>query len=247
MNIIYSNQQLWDSAMQNRQERMKLASGNIDMLLDVRQSAHLDGTSWVIDIFGPLSDGRGKINELLGGTNYSTILQEIVSAPENCDEIIFIVDSPGGDAQGVYELAELIRNLPVPTIAYIRGMCCSAAYFLASACGQIISTPSGTIGSIGTMLTIRQDPDGVEIITNDDARLKHPATPLDAESKTYYQNLCNTLAHQFQQFVRLQRHRLDPDVFTGKIYPAESAVQAGLIDSVYPWVFLGESTATISY
>lgn len=231
--------------MRTRQERMKLASDNIDVLFDTRTPAHLDGTSWIIDVFGQLSDGRGKINEILGGTNYSTILQEIASAPEDCDEIIFMFDSPGGDAQGVYELAELIRNLPVPTIAYVRGMCCSAAYFLASACGQIISTPSGTIGSIGTMLMIRQDPEDVEVITNDVARFKHPATPLDTESKSYYQNLCNTLAQQFQRFVSMQRVGLDADVFSGKVYTAEDAVKAGLIDSVYPWVFLGgESTAT---
>lgn len=65
------------------------------------------------------------------------------------------IDSPGGIAQGVQELSEHILSAgkKKKILATIDGMCCSAAYWIASAANKIECTPSSLIGSIGVIYT----------------------------------------------------------------------------------------------
>lgn len=67
--------------------------------------------------------------------------------------IRFLVDSPGGVAQGVKELAEHIQlsRKTKKVYAEVDGMAASAAYWLASATGDVRATSSSSIGSIGVI------------------------------------------------------------------------------------------------
>ena len=77
------------------------------------------------------------------------------------ERIVLYIDSPGGVTTGIKEFAETIyqsRNV-VETVAYIDNMAASAAYWLASACEQIVCAPTAIIGSIGTYAIIEKSND----------------------------------------------------------------------------------------
>lgn len=69
---------------------------------------------------------------------------------------ILDIDSPGGYTTGIAELGEDIAALDAqkPVFAWSAGMCCSAAYWLASQCRRIVSSRSADIGSVGTYCAV---------------------------------------------------------------------------------------------
>lgn len=70
------------------------------------------------------------------------------------DLMVFYIDSPGGSVAGVKELATLIAEAPLQTVAVVGDLCASAAYWLASQCDQIWAiSPTARIGSVGGMVT----------------------------------------------------------------------------------------------
>ncbi len=83
----------------------------------------------------------------------STALAEALADPQ-VRAILFCVCSPGGQARGVKELADAIfaARAIKPCAAWVDGLCCSAAYWLAAATGRIYAGPSSEIGSIGVIL-----------------------------------------------------------------------------------------------
>ena len=68
--------------------------------------------------------------------------------------ILFDVDSPGGGVEGVPELADEIYNSRgrKRIISASNSMAASAAYWIASAAGEMVVTPSGNVGSIGVFM-----------------------------------------------------------------------------------------------
>lgn len=158
MKPLYCEETAWLAKIRQRKSLELKAAGNPDFdfsfFIQTRQKARVIGSSLVIDVIGPLYGDGVPLNEVLGGTNYQSIVKEIKGAAGNIDEVVFIFDSPGGDVQGCHETAELIKSLPVETVAYVKGMCCSAAYYLASACDQVVVTETALVGSIGTVISL---------------------------------------------------------------------------------------------
>jgi len=67
--------------------------------------------------------------------------------------LVLDFNSPGGSVLGLMETADqiaMIKSRGIHTIAYTSSMCASAAYFLASACHEIMASPTAIVGSIGT-------------------------------------------------------------------------------------------------
>lgn len=243
MNIVYCNQIEWERIQARKVEAVRmLANGSSEdkSLLNIRRSARRVGDSWLVDIYGVLACGKGRIHELCGGTLYQTIKDEILAMPADCDELVLVCNSHGGDAQGVFELADLISHLKVSTVAYISEFCCSAAYFLACACDKVVATNTALVGSIGTVLTLFNGESDFIAISNKEATYKHPETPLSDDAKAYYQDLCDQMAMRFVSFVNGQRS-VHPDVFSGKVYTVEAALELGLIDDVLPWTAFADA------
>lgn len=97
------------------------------------------------------------INRLSWGSSYATgynfISSQLQAAMEDSDVkgVIFDVNSSGGIASGCGECANEIfaARAEKPSIAVVDSKAYSAAYYLASAAGKMVATPSGGVGSIG--------------------------------------------------------------------------------------------------
>jgi signal peptide peptidase SppA len=114
-----------------------------------------DGVA-VIPVLGSLVNRGSFLDALSGMTSYESIKNAVARAvaDDSVPAIVFDIDSPGGEAVGAFEVAEVIRaagNIK-PTATSVTGLCCSAAYAIASATQKIVVSTSSIAGSIGVVM-----------------------------------------------------------------------------------------------
>lgn len=154
---------------------------------------------------------------------------------ESIEGIDFLIDSPGGDVVGVSDFAQIIRMSEKPTRAFVVGQAASAAYWIASAADQIISTDTGLVGSIGVVLSYNKKDDGThEIISS-----QSPKKRVDAETKDgrkVLQQLVNEIADVFVSAVAVNRGVDEETVLSdfgqGGLVVANRALEIGMIDEI---------------
>lgn len=100
----------------------------------------------VFDLVGTLTPERtGDMAERLAS---------VLARAQGQDLIVLYIDSVGGAVSGVKELATMIAEASVPTVAVVGDVCASAAYWIASQCSQIWAiSPTARIGSVGGLVT----------------------------------------------------------------------------------------------
>ena len=106
----------------------------------------------VVPIRGVIAHRMGAMNDSSGGTSTERIGAMIGQAVEaGATTIVYDIDSPGGTVSGVQELAAQMFALrgKVKQVAHVNSLAASAAYWLAAMADEIVSTPSGDVGSIG--------------------------------------------------------------------------------------------------
>lgn len=114
-----------------------------------------DGTA-IIPIIGSLVN-RGSFMDVMSGIlSYERLKRDIGMAANDKDvrTIVLDIDSPGGEAVGAFEAAAVVADAGKvkPVTAIANGLCCSAAYAIASAATRIVASPSSVVGSVGVVL-----------------------------------------------------------------------------------------------
>lgn len=113
----------------------------------------------IIPIEGTIYRYADMFTDLCGGVTTETLSKDIRNARNdpNVSAIVLHIDSPGGEAYAIGELAHQIRatNTVKPVIAYGDGDVCSAAYYLAVGAGRVVVSPSAFVGCIGTIAVVR--------------------------------------------------------------------------------------------
>ncbi|MDO4970159.1 MAG: S49 family peptidase, partial [Comamonadaceae bacterium] len=115
----------------------------------------LDGVA-VITAMGALVH-RTRIDansSLLIGYNDIAADMEDALGRSDVHAIALVLDSPGGEVSGAFELAERIfaARGSKPIVAIADGMAASAAYLAASAADEVVLTPTSYVGSIGVVM-----------------------------------------------------------------------------------------------
>lgn len=107
----------------------------------------LVGRFAVVSIEGPLVQ-HGP-NECDDYDSIAKRVQAAIASPASA--VILRIRSPGGDAQGVFDLARLIRSSAgaKKIVAFTDRMCASSAYAIACAADEIVLTDTAIVGSIG--------------------------------------------------------------------------------------------------
>ncbi|UXM94030.1 S49 family peptidase [Bartonella sp. HY329] len=110
----------------------------------------------IISILGSLVNRGAWIGAQSGLISYEGLAHQIKTAmnDDKVQSIVLDIQSPGGEAVGCFELAAQVRQLSLKkkVIAVVNGMACSAAYAIASAANEIVTTETGICGSIGVVL-----------------------------------------------------------------------------------------------
>lgn len=200
----------------------------------------------VIPVTGPLFRHASLLTDLSGATAYDDIrrdLETAVNDPE-CFAILFDIDSPGGEANALAELAQAIYEArdKKPVWAYVGGYGASAAYWIASACSRIVCGETALLGSIGVRIVVIDDSGAeaqigvrtVEIVN--DASPDKRATPVDEALIARLQARANGLAGIFIRDVARNRsvtaERVTSDFGRGDVLMGAAAVAAGMADAL---------------
>lgn len=111
----------------------------------------------VIDIAGPVLKSP-TLARWYGGTSTRTSRQLVTEATNDrgVRAIMLRIDSPGGTVSGTSDMADAVRAASAvkPTWAYIEDMGASAAYWIASQAGRIVTNQTALVGSIGTYMVV---------------------------------------------------------------------------------------------
>lgn len=114
-----------------------------------------DGAA-VITVEGTLVNRGDWIGADSGLVSYEGLEAQVMLAlnDANVRSIVLDLDSPGGEATGMYAIAEKIRaaRQTKPIVALVNDMAASAAYGIASQANRIVVSPTSVVGSIGVVL-----------------------------------------------------------------------------------------------
>jgi signal peptide peptidase SppA len=202
----------------------------------------------VLPLYGLITQKRSAWSEFFGGTSteqFAAMFRALL-ADSSVKKIVIEIDSPGGEANGTFELAEEVykaRKIK-PIIASVNSLAASGAYWIASAAHEIRCTPTGYVGSIGvyTMHTNYEkayEKAGVETTLISAAPYKtegNPFEPLSEEAKAAVQK---EVDHFYQMFLAaIGKHRgcgplaVADKYGKGRVLNAQDALKAGMIDRI---------------
>lgn len=192
-----------------------------------------------INITGVLTKDPSWILRYFGGGN--TAYSEIISAINEAErdpaikEVVFSIDSPGGQTSGLSDAMDAVAGMTIPTRAEVSGMAASAAYGLASQAGSITAlNRSAMFGSIGVKGTYFVDETVVEI-TSSNAPEKAPDVTT-AEGKATVQKLLDQIEAVFIEDIARGRgtttDKVKSDFGRGGVFLAHDAKTHGMIDDV---------------
>lgn len=202
----------------------------------------MHGDCAVISIDGPIFRRANLFTEISGGASTEYLAHDISTAlnSDRVRSILLLIDSPGGEAKGIHELAAQIfaGRAQKPIHAYTDGDCCSGAYWLAAAAQQITLDASALVGSVGVVLTV-DDPahalndDGTIEIVSSMSDLKRP-DPHAADGRASLQTLVDDLGWLFVDRVAAYRG-MTRDAITsvrGGVLVGQRAVDAGFVEAL---------------
>lgn len=132
-----------------------LATKRGERLDETRRVTMRDSVA-VVPITGPIFRYANLFTEISGATSTQILATDIQRALDDpkVKSIVLNIDSPGGVASGINELAEMIYAARdrKRIVAYIGGIGASAAYWIASAAGEIVIDEASLAGSIGVVV-----------------------------------------------------------------------------------------------
>lgn len=111
----------------------------------------------VIPIVGTLVHRGGWMDAESGMLSYQTLRAQLIAAANDTKikAILLDIDSGGGEVEGNFELARLIREIDSnhkPVVALANGQAFSGAFSLGVSAGQFFMTPTGGVGSVGVIM-----------------------------------------------------------------------------------------------
>lgn len=165
-------------------------------------------------------------------------------AAKGINHLVLHLDSPGGMVCGVAEAAARLADLRasgVTLTAYTDTLACSAAYWLAAACDEIVAAPSAMVGSIGCICLCEDDSAlwarfGVkpEYFVNAGSEAKlygRSGLPWTDEARASFQASVDSVGAAFKDFVANRRPDLEREDMNGDAWDAASA-PVGYVDHI---------------
>lgn len=212
---------------------------------NTRSVSMRDGVA-VIPVSGPIFRYANLFTEISGATSTQELATDIQAALDNryVRGIVLDINSPGGEATGISELARLIASARgvKPIVAYGGGTVASAAYWLASAAEQFVIDDTAVLGSIGVVMSYldtseRDSKSGVrrvEIVSS-----QSPDKRVDPNSETgraKVQATVDALAGVFVSAVAKNRgvseEKVLSDFGQGGVLVGAQAIKAGMADRI---------------
>lgn len=168
----------------------------------------------IIPIIGTLVHRGGWMDAASGLLSYQVLRDQLISAAENPNvkSILLEIDSGGGEVQGNFELASLIRQINdefKPVVAIANGSAFSGAFSLGVSAGEFFVTETGGVGSVGVIIqhvdvSKNNEMRGIKItniVAGERKAELSPDFPLSKEGKDMLQKEVNRIGDMFVKLV----------------------------------------------
>lgn len=207
------------------------------------QPYYVDNGTLTVPVKGVLWDDFDyQFGDMVTGYNYIVAATERGMADPAVREIVFDVDSPGGDARGCFECVDAIHALRgrKPMTAHANDFAYSGAYAVASAADEIVMGRLGGVGSIGVVtahssISGALEQRGIEVTLVYAGKRKvdgHPAIQLSEPAKAEMQERIDAIYGIFVSTVARNRG-LEEDAVRATeagVFMAAQAIDLGLAD-----------------
>jgi len=214
-----------------------------------RPGRRSSGAVAVIPVYGTLVPRASLFAAMSGATSVSDVKAAFreALADDAVGSILFEFDSPGGQVDGIEELATEIRAArggEKPIVAIANTLMASAAYYLGAQADEIVASPSAMVGSIGTVMVHREESrradaegDTVTVLRSPSSKYEGNAhEPLGDDARAHLQSVVDGYDDMFVKAVSKglgwpeSRVRRMED--RGRGFLAQAALQRGLVDRV---------------
>lgn len=180
---------------------------------------------------------------LIGYNDLAADMEDALAQPE-VRAIALVLDSPGGEVSGAFELADRIYTARgrKPIVAVADGMAASAAYLAASAADEVVLTTTSYVGSIGVVM---RHVDYSRALANEGINVSHifagehkvdgnPYQPLPTSVREHLQADIEGLYQMFVQAVAKHRGMEEQAVRDTRaaVYRGVAGVAARLADRI---------------
>ena len=222
-------------------ETIEAISSRVGKDLDHHYKVEVHDGVAVLPVTGPLFRYANLFTAISGATSYELLAKDFAKALSDpaISSIIFDIDSPGGEVNGCAELARMIYDArgQKPITAYASGDIASGAYWLASACDEIVVSDTSMVGSIGVVAVYRSGNKQNKQSTIEVVSSQSPHKRLDPEKdedRSRLQNRIDDLASVFIDAIAKHRGVDPPTVKStygkGDVFIGTLAVKSGLAD-----------------
>lgn len=210
------------------------ASGRRIALVDV------DGLILNQEMTGLYSDGENPV--AVFREKLETIARDPCYAA-----VVLRINSPGGGVTASDMLWHDLRSFKdytnLPVVACLMDVGAGGAYYLATAADTIIAHPTSITGGIGVILNLYNLEDamaqfnivGVPVKSGEHIDLGTPITPQSEVGREILQQMAEEFHARFKRVALLGRPQLQTataDIFDGRVFTAQQAVELQLVDSI---------------
>lgn len=233
-----------DMAAERERHRpyIQTQSGEVVTDYQVRKGMVQPGSVGVIKVQGLIT----KYDQWCGpeGTQSKIAALKQMDQHANVEHIILFIDSPGGMSKGTLDFVQAIRDAKTKITAYVSDGAFSAAWWIASACDEIVlNNAQCQVGSAGTYISWMDikpwlEKEGVKVHEVYATKSTNKNLPFRKAEKdgdyTLLTELINSHNDFFLQSAKASRgNKLTaPDWDTGQIYFADAAIKGGLADRI---------------
>lgn len=193
----------------------------------------------IVPIVGVIGKGLSPLEKMMGAVDVNDVsaaIDQMASDPA-VEKVALQISSPGGTVTGVEELANKVRNLEKPTLAYTDSEMASAAYWIGSAADRVVASPSATVGSVGVYMAI---PDyskaaemaGIKMVVIKSGIFKGAGiegTSLDENQMGNLQAGVDEIHADFKAAVNMKRKMVKAEAMEGQVFSGKQAAAQGLV------------------
>lgn len=193
-----------------------------------------------IPVEGTIFRRADLFTDISGATTVETLAQDFDRAlnDSSVKAILFSIDSPGGEVNGINEFADHVfaARGQKPVVAYVSHLGGSAAYWIASACDEVVCDAAAMLGSIGVIGSVpdpNKDSSRRIKVTSTQSPKKNPDVSKESGLAVVKAEI-DALAQVFIDSVARNRgvspEKVAADFGQGGVLVGAQAVKAGLAD-----------------
>lgn len=204
----------------------------------------------VLPLYGVISQRASMMDDICGagGTSTERFTQAFrdAMADDSVAGIIVDIDSPGGSVFGVADLYDEIMSARgvKPVYGFVNSLCASAAFWIGSACSQLIAKQGSMTGSLGVYTgheniaeAMKMAGVSFEFISAGKYKVEgNSYGPLSDEARAFTQSQINAYYAAFTQAVAKGRGapiaQARDGMGEGRCLLPQDALAAGMVDAI---------------